>query len=277
MLFIKTSKCFTVHCSLTLPAGAGAVIPVSEGSDGGHCWPAGVAAHRKSTEPLRTTLQFLSSLMGSLGGESQGWWGLRYLALLPRAVYHVGRSKYVAHAETAAATFTTLIETAEIGVWRSVFTRAHTLTVRDLFCIHPIRAQSKHFQPLRALTQLNLTPFAAQWESIRWWTAGSRSGRREATLNVNSLPCLTQMTLLDMLWSFPALRLKQKKEEGVRKPWLGGWLKRWGWNKYHVSLWRPHKERSEKKNCKGGGAGWENLFFHQDFLSGQCRVWSLDF
>lgn len=37
MLFIKTSKCFTVHCSFTLPVGARAVIPVSEGSDGGHC------------------------------------------------------------------------------------------------------------------------------------------------------------------------------------------------------------------------------------------------
>ncbi len=111
MLFIKTSKCFTVHCSFTLPAGAGAVIPVSEGSDGGHCWPVGVAAHHKSTEPLRTTLQLLSSLMGSLGGESQGWWGLRYLASLPHAVYHVGRSKYVAH---AAATFTSPVETTEI-------------------------------------------------------------------------------------------------------------------------------------------------------------------
>lgn len=79
MLFIKTSKCFTVHRSFTLPAGAGAVIPVSEGSDGGHRWPVGVAAHHKSTEPLRTTLQILSSLMGYLGGESPGWWGLRYL------------------------------------------------------------------------------------------------------------------------------------------------------------------------------------------------------
>lgn len=104
MLFIKTSKCFTVHCSFTLPVGAGAVIPVSEGSDRGHCWPVGVAAHHQSTEPLRTTLQLLSSLMGSLGGESQGWWGLRYLASLPRAVYHVGRSKYAAHAVATSLT-----------------------------------------------------------------------------------------------------------------------------------------------------------------------------
>lgn len=70
MLLIKTSKCFTVHCSFTLPAGAGAVIPVSEGSDGGQRWSVGAAAHRRSTEPPWTTLQLLSSLMGSLGGES---------------------------------------------------------------------------------------------------------------------------------------------------------------------------------------------------------------
>ena len=121
MLFIKTLKCFTVHCSFTLPAGAWAVIPVSEGSDEGQCWPVGVAAHHKSTKPLRTTLQLLSSLMGSLGGESQGWWGLRYLASLPRAIYHVGCSKYVAHAQTAAAAFTppdTQRKTTKIGVWK---------------------------------------------------------------------------------------------------------------------------------------------------------------
>lgn len=72
MLFIKTSKCFTVHCSFTLPAGAGAVIPVSEGSDGGQRWPVGAAARRKSAQRLWTTLQLSSSLMGSLGGESSG-------------------------------------------------------------------------------------------------------------------------------------------------------------------------------------------------------------
>jgi len=47
--------------------------------------------------------------MGSLGGESQGWWGLRYLALLPSAVHRVGQRKCVAHAQTvtdAAASFT---------------------------------------------------------------------------------------------------------------------------------------------------------------------------
>lgn len=42
MLFIKASKWFTVHCSFLLPVGARAVIPVSEGSDGGHCWSVGV-------------------------------------------------------------------------------------------------------------------------------------------------------------------------------------------------------------------------------------------
>lgn len=57
MLFIKTSKCFTVQCSFTVPAGAGAVIPVSEGSDGGHCWPVGGAVQHRSTKPLWTTLQ----------------------------------------------------------------------------------------------------------------------------------------------------------------------------------------------------------------------------
>lgn len=72
MLFIKTSKCFTLHCSFTLPAGAGAVIPVSEGSDGGQRWPVGVAAHHHSAQRFWTTLQLLSSLMGSLGGESSG-------------------------------------------------------------------------------------------------------------------------------------------------------------------------------------------------------------
>lgn len=72
VLFIKTSKCFTLHCSFTPPAGAGAVIPVSEGSDGGQRRPVGVAVHHKSTQHLWTTLQLLSSLMGSLGGESSG-------------------------------------------------------------------------------------------------------------------------------------------------------------------------------------------------------------
>lgn len=136
MLFIKTSKCFTVHCSFTLPAGARAVIPVSEGSAGGHCWPVGVVAHHKSTEPLRTTLQLLSLLMGSLGGASKGWWGLRYLASLPRAVYHVGRSKYDAHAEAVAATFTSVDNTQrkETSVWRVFFRK-----------IHPLHAQLWHW------------------------------------------------------------------------------------------------------------------------------------
>lgn len=178
MLFIKTSKCFTVHCSFTLPAGAGAVIPVSEGSDGGHCWPVGVAAHHKSTEPLRTTLQLLSSLMGSLGGESHGWWGLRYLASLPRAVYHVGRSKYVAHAESAAATFTSPVETTEVRVWRSIHTYSHP-DCQGPVLYSPSLCTVAAFLPLHALTQLNLTPLATQWESIGWWRAGSRSGCRD--------------------------------------------------------------------------------------------------
>lgn len=72
MLIIKTSKCFTLRCSFTLPAGAGAVIPVSEGSDGGQRRPVGVAALQKSTQRLWTTLQLLSPLMGSLGGEPSG-------------------------------------------------------------------------------------------------------------------------------------------------------------------------------------------------------------
>lgn len=181
MLFIKTSKCFTVHCSFTLPAGARAVIPVSEGSDGGHRWPVGVAAHRKSTEPLRTTLQLLSSLMGSLGGESQGWWGLRYLASLPRAVYHVGRGKYVAH---AGATFTSL--GTQRGPQKSVFGGwFRRVRTRDrqgpALRVHPLRLTFAASRPLHAMTQLNLTPRAIQWESIRWWRAGSRLGRRDNT------------------------------------------------------------------------------------------------
>ena len=70
MLFIKTSKCFTVHCSFTLPAGAGAVIPVSEGSDGGQCWPVGVAAHRKST---RASPDYITAFILTTGIS---WWGI---------------------------------------------------------------------------------------------------------------------------------------------------------------------------------------------------------
>lgn len=166
MLFIKTSKCFTVHCSFTLPAGARAVIPVSEGSDGGHCWPVGVAAHHKSTEPLRTTLQLLSSLMGSLGGESQGWWGLRYLASLPCAIYHVGRRKYVAHAWTAAGSFTsphTRRDHKNLRLEAELW--AFTARLSEIGLIFTL---STHTGSISALTQLNRTPFATHWESIRW-------------------------------------------------------------------------------------------------------------
>lgn len=184
----------------SLPVGAGAVIPVSEGSDGGHCWPVGVAAHRKSTKPLRTTLQLLSSLMGSLGGESQGWWGLRYLASLPRAVYHVGRSKYVAHAVVTFISLDAQRETT-INVWKLI----------DM-CSHPDSLTlSMHGCSISSLS----TPWPSWiWHPVQLNERVSDDGELgvaqagETTLNVNFCPAWLELTLLDMFWSFPALQPK---------------------------------------------------------------------
>lgn len=52
------------------------------------------AAHHPCTETLWTTLQLLSSLMGSLGGESSGLMGIRIPGWAPTLrFYHVGCNK----------------------------------------------------------------------------------------------------------------------------------------------------------------------------------------
>lgn len=178
MLFIKTSECFTVQCSFTLPDGAGAVIPVSEGSDGGHYWPVGVAAHHQSTEPLRTTLQLLSSLMGSLGGESQGWLGIKIPGLAPTRRLPCGAQKICCTCPDCWGNMCVsgYTEKPQKSLFGSGIMCVHTQIFSVLSCIHPLR---EPFLPLHALTRLNPTPLATQWESIRWWRAGSRSDRRD--------------------------------------------------------------------------------------------------
>lgn len=64
VLLIKTSKCFTVHWSFTLPAGARAVSPVSEGSDGGQCC---------TPQVHRNPLDYITALILTNGIS---WWGI---------------------------------------------------------------------------------------------------------------------------------------------------------------------------------------------------------
>lgn len=219
----------------------------------------GFAAHHKSTEPLRTTLQLLSSLMGSLGGESQGWWGLRYLAPLPRAVYHVGRSKYVAHAETAAAAFASLRTRRknhrEPVCGGLIYMCWQQDCQGSVLSVHGYSLYAPWPSWIRHRLQLNerVSDDGELWDA---WA------ERE-TLNVNFLPW---MTLLDMFWSFPALQPELMKEDWVRNPELGGGIKRLGWNKSHVSLCRPYKERWQRRAC------WEI----QDIITEE-RVWSYRF
>lgn len=73
----------------SLPAGAGAVIPVSEGSHGGHCWPVvGCCTpqdHRAS--PGYVTAFILSNGICWMGGVwiPKGSQGLRYLAFMQQS------------------------------------------------------------------------------------------------------------------------------------------------------------------------------------------------
>lgn len=173
----------------TLPAGAGAVIPVSEGSDGGHCWPVGVAAHHKSTEPPWTTLQFLSSLMGSLGGEYQRVMEIKIPGLAPTRRYYVGRSKCAAHA--AAATFTSLHRP------RNPKSEFGGLIIMCVSGICPLVSVSSHSCCIFACLQLDPVESDTVYKS-----GDGELGYARA-----------EVTLLDVFWSFPAKLGEREKSE----------------------------------------------------------------
>lgn len=67
MLFIKDIRILYSSLLFTLPAEARAVIPVSEGSDGGHRWPVGVAAYH------RASLDYITAFILTNGIS---WWGI---------------------------------------------------------------------------------------------------------------------------------------------------------------------------------------------------------
>lgn len=159
MLFIKTSKCFTVHCSFTLPAGAGAVIPVSEGSDGGHCWPVGVCS---APQVHRASPDYITAFILTNGIS---WWGIpRVMGIkipgpaptrrLPCGAQQIRCTCRDCCSSLCISTYKKK-KPQRTSLWRADL---YVLTPR-LSGISPLRAR---LQPLRALTQLNPTPFATQ-------------------------------------------------------------------------------------------------------------------
>ena len=260
MLFIKTSKCFTVHCSFTLPAGAGAVIPVSEGSDGGHCWPVGVCS---APQVHRASPDYITAFILTNGIS---WWGIpRVMGIkipgpaptrrLPCGAQQIRctcrdccSSLYISTYKKGKTT-----ENQQAEGW---FISADTKIVRDQSSPCTVTAPWPSW--IRHRLQLN----ERVSDDGELWDARAA----EKTLNVNFLPW---MTLLDMFWSFPALQPELMKEDWVRNPELGGGIKRLGWNKSHVSLCRPYKERWQRRAC------WEI----QDIITERERerVWGYRF
>lgn len=175
MLFIKTSKCFTVHCSFTLPVGAGAVIPVSEGSDGGHRWPVGVAAHKVH----RACPDYITAFILTNGIS---WWGIpRVMGIkipgpastrrLPCGAQQICCTCRDFCSSLYISRYTKKPQKSAFGAW---FMCVHTQNVRDLSCIHPGCAQlisaSPRLDPVESDTICNSMrgyQMMERWETFR--------------------------------------------------------------------------------------------------------------
>lgn len=134
------------------------------------------AAHHKCTETLWTTLQLLSSLMGSLGGESSGLMGIKIPGWAPMRCFTMWGATNVAAAAGNFHVLSNRKQSAEVGSW-------------------------------------SFTP-SLQWETpVRWWRTGSSwDWRRERHWMLTAWPQLDLNDIAGYVLEFPWVADKAGRE-----------------------------------------------------------------